>query len=68
MWKAVLLLVALMVAGHFAVQYLRTNPLDPVFEGGELVVETSEPGPRTRIAARLFSRNARQAQLPNANI
>jgi hypothetical protein len=42
MWKAALLLVALMVAGHFAVRYLRTNPLAPVLEGGELVVETNE--------------------------
>ena len=42
MWKAALLLVALIVAGHFAVRYLRTNPLDPVVEGGELVVETNE--------------------------
>lgn len=42
MWKAALLVVALMVAGHFAVRYLRTNPLAPVLEGGELVVETNE--------------------------
>jgi hypothetical protein len=42
MWKAALLVVAVMVAGHFAVRYLRTNPLAPVIEGGELVVETSE--------------------------
>jgi hypothetical protein len=42
MWKAVLLVVALIVAGHFAVRYLRTNPLSPVIEGGELVVETTE--------------------------
>ncbi len=42
MWKTALLVVALMVAGHFAVRYLRTNPLAPVFEGGELVVETNE--------------------------
>ncbi len=42
MWKAALFLIALFVAGHFAVRYLRTNPLGPVLEGGELVVETSE--------------------------
>jgi hypothetical protein len=42
MWKVALLLVALMVAGHFAVRYLRTNPLSPTLEGGQLVVETSE--------------------------
>jgi len=42
MWKAALLIVALMVAGHFAVRYLRTNPLAPTLEGGELVVETTE--------------------------
>ena len=33
MWKAALLVVAL-VLGHFAVRYLRTNPLGPVVEGG----------------------------------
>jgi len=42
MWKAALLLVLLFVAGHFAVRYLRTNPLDPVIQGGELIVDTSE--------------------------
>jgi len=42
MWKAALLVVAVVVAGHFAVRYLRTNPLAPVIEGGELVVETNE--------------------------
>jgi hypothetical protein len=42
MWKTALVLVALVVAGHFAVPYLRTNPLAPVFEGGELVVATTE--------------------------
>ncbi len=42
MWKAGLLLVLLFSVGHFAVGYLRTNPLDPVFEGGELIVETRE--------------------------
>lgn len=42
MWKVALLVVAVMVAGHFAVRYLRTNPLSPTIEGGELVVETTE--------------------------
>jgi hypothetical protein len=42
MWKVALFLVLLFVAGHFAVRYLRTNPLDPVIESGELVVETRE--------------------------
>jgi hypothetical protein len=42
MWKAALFLVLLFVVGHFAVRYLRTNPLDPVVEGGTLVVETNE--------------------------
>jgi len=42
MWKGVLIVLLLSVAGHFAVRYLRTNPLDPVLEGGELVVETNE--------------------------
>jgi hypothetical protein len=42
MWKVVLFLVVLFVAGHFAVQYIRTNPLDPEIEGGEVVVETKE--------------------------
>ena len=42
MWKALLIAVLLVGAGHFAVRYLRTNPLDPVIEGGEVVVETNE--------------------------
>jgi hypothetical protein len=42
MWKAALFLVVLFVVGHFAVQYIRTNPLDPVIEAGEVVVETKE--------------------------
>jgi len=42
MWKIALCLVLLFVAGHFAVRYLRTNPLDPVLENGELTVSTSE--------------------------
>jgi len=42
MWKAALVLVLLFAAGHFAVRYLRTNPLDPVIEGGEVVVSTKE--------------------------
>lgn len=42
MWKAAFFLVVLFVAGHFAVQYIRTNPLGPVIEGNEVVVETKE--------------------------
>lgn len=42
MWKVLLILVLLVVAGHFAVRYLRTNPLDPVVQGGEVVVQTNE--------------------------
>lgn len=38
----ILIVVLLLVAGHFAVRYLRTNPLDPVVQGGEVVVETNE--------------------------
>jgi len=42
MWKLILVIVLLVAAGHFAVRYLRTNPLDPVVQGGEVVVETNE--------------------------
>ena len=42
MWKTLLIAVLLVGAAHFAVRYLRTNPLDPVVEGGEVVVETNE--------------------------
>jgi len=42
MWKAALFLILLFVAGHFAVRYLRTNPLNPVVESNEVVVETRE--------------------------
>jgi hypothetical protein len=42
MWKAALIVLLLLAAGHVAVRYLRTNPLDPVVEGGEVVVETNE--------------------------
>lgn len=49
MWKAGLLLVLLFVTGHFAVRYLRTNPLDPVIESRELRIETSEHAVRFAI-------------------
>ncbi len=42
MWKLALGLVVLFVAGHFAVRYLRTNPLDPLVEGRVLIVDTQE--------------------------
>jgi hypothetical protein len=42
MWKALLIAVLLVGAGHFAVRYLRSNPLDPIVEGGEVVVTTNE--------------------------
>jgi hypothetical protein len=42
MWKPVLIVLLLVAAGHVAVRYLRTNPLDPVVDGGEVVVETNE--------------------------
>lgn len=42
MWKVALFLVVLFVAGHFAVRYLRTNPLDPLVDGRELIVDTQE--------------------------
>lgn len=42
MWKAALFLVVLVVAGHFVVRYVRTNPLDPVIESNEVVVGTND--------------------------
>jgi len=42
MWKVALFLVVLAAAGHFAVQYIRTNPLHPVIEAGDVVVETTD--------------------------
>lgn len=42
MWKVVLLLLAVFVLGHFAVRYIRKNPLDPVIEDGQVVVESQE--------------------------
>ena len=38
MWKVVVLLLALFVLGHFAVRYMRRNPLDPTVEGRQVVV------------------------------
>jgi hypothetical protein len=42
MWKGVLLLVAVVVGLHFAAQYIRSNPLDPIVESNEIVVDTNE--------------------------
>ncbi len=42
MWKVVALVLALLVLGHFAVRYLRVNPLGPVVEGNQVVVTTQE--------------------------
>ncbi len=42
MWKVLLIVVVIVAAGHFALRYLPSNPLDPVVEGGEVVVETNE--------------------------
>jgi len=38
MWKVVALVLAVFVLGHFAVRYLRRNPLGPVVEGRQVVV------------------------------
>ena len=42
MWKAVAFVLALFVLGHFAVRYLRKNPLAPVVEGSHVVVTAQE--------------------------
>src|SRR4029453_13833960 len=42
MWKVVLLVLALFVLGHFAVRYVRVNPLGPVVEGNQVVVTSQE--------------------------
>lgn len=42
MWKAIAVVLVLGVAGHFAIRYLRTNPLGPVIEGREVVVTTQD--------------------------
>jgi hypothetical protein len=42
MWKVVLLLLAVFILGHLAVRYIRKNPLDPVIEGDQVVVESQE--------------------------
>lgn len=42
MWKVVVFVLALVVIGHFAVRYLRVNPLGPVVEGSQVVVTTQE--------------------------
>ena len=38
MWKIAVFVLALCVLGHFAVRYLRANPLGPVVEGRQVVV------------------------------
>jgi hypothetical protein len=38
MWKVVALVLVVAVLGHFAVRYLRVNPLGPVVEGRQVVV------------------------------
>jgi hypothetical protein len=38
MWKVVALVLVIGVLGHFAVRYLRPNPLGPVVEGNQVVV------------------------------
>ena len=42
MWKIVLLVLAVFILGHLAVRYVRKNPLDPVIEGGQLVVQSRD--------------------------
>ncbi|MFI5314816.1 MAG: hypothetical protein ACHQ6T_03890 [Myxococcota bacterium] len=42
MWKIVLLVLAVFILGHFMVRYVRKNPLDPVIEGGQVVVESQD--------------------------
>lgn len=40
MWKVVAFVLAVFILGHFAVRYVRKNPLDPVNEGAEIAVES----------------------------
>lgn len=42
MWKAALFLVVVVVGLHFAARYVRSNPLDPVVQSGEVIVDTNE--------------------------
>jgi hypothetical protein len=42
MWKVVLLLLAVFILGHFAVRYIRSNPLDPEIVDSEVVVESED--------------------------
>jgi hypothetical protein len=45
MWKVVafvLAVLAVSILGHFAVRYVRKNPLDPVVRGAEIAVESRD--------------------------
>jgi hypothetical protein len=46
MWKVIAFLVLLIVAGNFAVRYVRRNPLTPVVDGSQVVVESQDYGVR----------------------
>ena len=42
MWKVVALLLAVFVLGNLVVRYVRKNPLDPMIEGTQVVVESQD--------------------------
>lgn len=42
MWKVVAFLLAVFILGHFAIRYVRSNPLDPELDGTQVVVESQE--------------------------
>jgi hypothetical protein len=43
MWKVVAFLLAVFILGHFAIRYVRKNPLDPqIDDGGDVVVESRD--------------------------
>jgi hypothetical protein len=42
MWKVLIFLAVLVALAPFALRYLRKNPLDPVIEGNQVVVETQD--------------------------
>ena len=46
MWKVIAFLVLLLVAGHFAVRYVRRNPLYPQIDGNQVAVESQDWGVR----------------------
>jgi hypothetical protein len=52
MWKVIAFLLLLFIVGHFAVRYVRSNPLTPVVDGNQVVVESQDYGVR-------FQRNGR---------